>query len=146
MRIYLDNCCFNRPFDLQDQDIIVMESEAILAIINRCTKSGNWLFFSSDILDDEMDNIVDPVKKQKVLSLYRFAEEHIELNTAVLRRALNLQSFNFGSYDALHLASAENGRADIFLTTDKKLIKQAQKANLRIEVFNPLIWLSGVVL
>jgi len=32
MRIYLDNCCFNRPFDLQNQDIIILESEADLHI------------------------------------------------------------------------------------------------------------------
>ena len=145
MRIYLDNCCFNRPFDMQNQDIIILESEAVLTIIERCAKNDDWLFFSSDILNDEMDNIIDPVKKQNVLCLYNFAEEHIELNADILKRAFDLQSFNFGSYDALHLASAENGGADVFLTTDRKLIKHTEKVDLHVGVFNPFVWLSEVI-
>jgi len=123
-----------------------MEGEAVLTIVNKCTENDDWSFFSSDVLDDEMDNIIDPIKKQKVLGLYSFAEEHIELNTNILKRAIDLQSFNFGSYDALHLASAENGEADVFLTTDKKLIKQTKKVDLSVEVSNPFVWLSGVAL
>ncbi len=30
MKIYLDNCCFNRPFDDQSQLRILLESEAKL--------------------------------------------------------------------------------------------------------------------
>lgn len=32
MRIYLDNCCFNRPFDDQAQIRIMLEAEAKLKI------------------------------------------------------------------------------------------------------------------
>lgn len=32
MKIYLDNCCFNRPFDDQSQIRIRLESEAKLKI------------------------------------------------------------------------------------------------------------------
>ncbi|GAK55959.1 hypothetical protein U27_02920 [Candidatus Vecturithrix granuli] len=32
MRIYLDNCCFNRPFDDQNQIKIKLETEAKLYI------------------------------------------------------------------------------------------------------------------
>jgi hypothetical protein len=32
MKIYLDNCCFNRPFDDQSQLRILLESEAKLKI------------------------------------------------------------------------------------------------------------------
>ena len=34
--IYLDVCCLNRPFDDQTQALILLESEAILQIINYC--------------------------------------------------------------------------------------------------------------
>ena len=144
MRIYLDTCCFNRPYDLQNQAIIIMEGEAVLTIIGKCSENNSWLFFGGDVLEDEMDNIIDPIKKQKVLSLYSFAEEHIELNNDILKRALYLQSFGLGSYDALHLASAENCGADVFLTTDKKLIKQSKKIGLSIDVSSPFVWLSEV--
>jgi len=32
MLIYLDNCCFNRPYDTQSSEIIKLETEAKLAI------------------------------------------------------------------------------------------------------------------
>jgi hypothetical protein len=32
MRLYLDNCCFNRPFDDQTQRKIALESEAKLYV------------------------------------------------------------------------------------------------------------------
>jgi len=32
MRIYLDNCCYNRPFDDQNQLSVRLETEAKLAI------------------------------------------------------------------------------------------------------------------
>jgi hypothetical protein len=35
MRIYLDNCCFNRPFDDQSQTRVRLEAEAKLEIQRR---------------------------------------------------------------------------------------------------------------
>jgi len=35
MRVYLDNCCFNRPFDDQSQARIRLEAEAKLEIQQR---------------------------------------------------------------------------------------------------------------
>ena len=32
MRVYLDNCCYNRPFDDQDQLKVRLETEAKLRI------------------------------------------------------------------------------------------------------------------
>jgi len=41
MRIYLDNCCLNRPYDDLRDDAVRMEAEAVIAIIDRCEK-GVW--------------------------------------------------------------------------------------------------------
>lgn len=35
MRVYLDNCCFNRPFDDQSQARVRLEAEARLEIQQR---------------------------------------------------------------------------------------------------------------
>jgi predicted nucleic acid-binding protein len=45
--------------------------------------------------------------------------------------------------DALHLASAESAKADIFLTTDDKLLKLATRLStqLQVTVANPVFWL-----
>jgi len=40
MRIYLDNCCFNRPFDDQAQVRVLLETEAKLVVQDRI-RSGN---------------------------------------------------------------------------------------------------------
>ena len=36
MRVYLDNCCLNRPYDDLTDNIVRMECEAILSIIDIC--------------------------------------------------------------------------------------------------------------
>ncbi len=41
VKVYLDVCCLNRPFDDQRQSRIRLESEAVLLILARC-KSGEW--------------------------------------------------------------------------------------------------------
>ena len=36
MRVYLDVCCLNRPFDDQSQDRIKLETDAVLSILDNC--------------------------------------------------------------------------------------------------------------
>jgi predicted nucleic acid-binding protein len=143
LRIYLDNCCLNRPFDDLSSDIVRMESEAVLSILDRC-ESGDWEFFGSDILFDEMSNMPDMVRKQKVMILYQSSKPYIALTDEIVSRANELQIENIKPYDALHLASAEAGGADVFLTTDKKLIAAAERVVVRFAVANPLKWLTEV--
>ena len=51
MRIYLDNCCFNRPFDDQKQLRIRIEAEAKLNIQENI-RAGKLELVWSYILDD----------------------------------------------------------------------------------------------
>lgn len=48
MRVYLDNCCFNRPFDDQTQTRIRLEAEAKLDIQQRVTEKQIELTWSFD--------------------------------------------------------------------------------------------------
>jgi predicted nucleic acid-binding protein len=59
------------------------------------------------------------------------------------RRGEELEKLAFQTYDALHLACAESGRADVFLTTDDRLLRVAKRvaASLKVRVANPLDWL-----
>jgi predicted nucleic acid-binding protein len=144
MRIYLDNCCLNRPYDDLSNDSVRLECEAILSIIDKCG-AGDWELLSSDVLLDEILNMTNLGKREKVLLLYRQASEHIDLTDAIAVRAKELERFNIKSYDALHLASAESGGADILLTTDRKFINAARKTASYIQVKNPLMWLTEVL-
>ena len=145
MRIYLDTCCLNRPFDEQTDEKVILETEAILGIINRCETDEDWSFFSSDVLDDEISRIVYPVKKQKVLALYHSASTHIDLNDAMIEQAKRFEQYSLRPFDALHLACAEYAQADVLLTTDKKFIRQAKQLKLKTRVVNPLVWLMEMI-
>jgi predicted nucleic acid-binding protein len=59
---------------------------------------------------------------------------------------LELQALGFRPLDALHLACAESGGADVLLTTDDRLRRLASRvsAQLRVRVENPLTWLEEV--
>ena len=76
--------------------------------------------------------------------LYNASGEHINFSERIYKRAKELESYNIKSYDALHLASAEAANADVLLTTDKKFIRAARRANSIILVRNPFIWLAEV--
>lgn len=64
-----------------------------MAIIDRCER-GEWGFYASDVLFDEIDNMPDLSRKQKVLILYRSATGHIDLTAEIISRAKELERFN----------------------------------------------------
>ena len=71
---------------------------------------------------------------------------NIELSDEIVVRAKEFQrTVNIKPFDALHLASAEYGGADILLTTDKKFVNRAKEADTNIKVSNPAIWLTEVL-
>ena len=76
MKIYLDNCSYNRPFDDQTQERIHLESEAILTILQR-GQIGVYTIVGSNILDLEIERMHDIVKRQRVKELYKVAGMHI---------------------------------------------------------------------
>ena len=49
MRIYLDTCCLNRPFDNQADARIHLETEAIRTILDLC-EQGQWELLDSEVL------------------------------------------------------------------------------------------------
>jgi hypothetical protein len=144
-RIYLDVCCLNRPFDDQSQERIRLESEAIILIISRL-QSGDWVWLGSDAIDYEVDQTPDPERQRRVRVLATAIQHSVPFTQAETARAQELQSFGFKQWDALHLACAESGQADIFLTTDDKLLRLAHQVavQLKVQVENPLTWLTEV--
>jgi hypothetical protein len=58
MKIYLDVCCLNRPFDDQTQHRIRLESEAVIAILD-CCQSKDWQLVGSEVIDFEISQTPD---------------------------------------------------------------------------------------
>lgn len=82
-------------------------------------------------------------------SLVRWATEFVTVEQDIYNRAKEIQQqLGIKAYDALHIACAEKGGADVFLSTDDKLIKASnrKKKAIKIQVENPLKWLQEVIL
>lgn len=142
MKIYLDVCCLNRPFDDAAQDRVRIESEAVLTILSRC-QSAEWILLSSEVVDIEISKIPDDERMWKVSFLSSISQSYIVVDKDVKERAIELSEFNFKSFDALHIACAEKGGADVLLTTDDSLLNKAsQQADaLKVRLENPVTWL-----
>lgn len=142
-RIYLDVCCLNHPFDDQSQERIRLEAEAVLLILSRC-ESGDCLLFTSDVVEFEMRATPDPDRRERLLRSLQVAKARIPLDETVVQRGQVLQSFGLQLLDSLHVASAEQGQVDVFLTVDDRLLRQVGRAaTVSVTVDNPVSWLMG---
>ncbi len=67
MKIYLDTCCLNRPFDDQSQERIRLETEAVMIILARLSRK-EWIWLGSQALEIEIDRAATVLKvKSKTL-------------------------------------------------------------------------------
>jgi predicted nucleic acid-binding protein len=142
MKIYLDVCCLNRPFDDHQQDRVRLESEAVLTILTRC-QAKTYTLLNSEVIDVGISKIPDNDRQEKVRLLSSISQNYLVVNEKIERRASEIQELSFRPYDALHIACAEMARADAFLTTDDRLLHKAanRKHFLKVRLENPVKWL-----
>ena len=142
MKIYLDVCCLNRPFDDHSQERIRFESEAVMTILDHC-RLKTLTLLSSEAVDLEISKIPDDDRKQKVMLLSLISKRNIVIDDGIKNRAKDLNNIGFKSFDAFHIACAEKGQADVLLTTDDHLLKKAMSHRefLKVRLENPLRWL-----
>lgn len=142
MRIYLDNCCFNRPFDDQSQIRIRLESEAKLFIQHAVINKKLELVWSY-MLDYE--NSANPFEERR-MAIERWrknATVFIAATPEVVARAESIAATGVAAKDALHVACALAALCDWFLTTDDTLLKQLAGCGTSIAVANPLQFVSA---
>ncbi len=125
MRIYLDLCCFNRPYDDQTQSHIRLETEAKL-LIQQKVRDGVCELAWSAILDFE--NARNPFieHSRAILQWRALAAVCVQIDAPVLDQARRLLALGLGEYDALHVACACRAGADLFVSTDDRLIRRVQ--------------------
>ena len=100
------------------------KAEAVEGIL-RFVREGKATWVSSAAL--EISRNPDPERRQDVAALLVFTDEVVVPRSSAAERAAFLQKLGFGDFDALHLASAEQGQADVFLTTDDNLLRRASR-------------------
>jgi predicted nucleic acid-binding protein len=145
MKIYLDVCCLNRPFDDQAQDRVHMEAEAVAAILGHVDRGG-WTWIASEAVLVEIHRMTDEARKLKVLKLVAGVSRIASISPEIVARSRDLAALGFTAMDALHVACAESTRVDVFLTTDDRLERLAQRHRgaLQVRIANPWQWLEEV--
>ena len=147
MRLYLDVCTLNRPYDDAAVDRNRLEAEAVVIIVDRVS-AGSHVLVSSEIVDREVAACPDMEKAELVRETLQLAKRHVVLKAVDLVRFRELAGLGFHKLDALHLACAEAAKCDYFVTTDDKLIKRAKthRKALAVGVVNPLTFVTEVEL
>ena len=132
--IYLDSCCFNRPFDDQLQPIIRLETEAKLLIQKEILDGKLGLVWSFILHYENSDNPYADRKKQ--ISLWENkAIIKVIFKPEIQAHAETLLSLDIKKKDALHVACALAAKADFLVTTDKKLQNKTVNG---ITILNPM--------
>ena len=137
MRIYLDNCCYNRPYDDQSQIRISLEAQAKIFIQN-AIKSKKIELATSYIL------IYENGRNPKVTNR-NYISDFIEKNTSVfvdidkvdevISMAREIMRSGIKEMDASHIACAIKANCDYFLTTDDRVLKYKSD---KIEIIDPI--------
>lgn len=139
-RLYLDNCCFNRPYDDPLNLIIRLEADAKVHI-QKQIHDGQVELAWSYILDYE--NAASPYEDQKrsIARWKRLAVVDIGESRDVIEQALVIAKHGIQNKDALHIACAIKAKCRCFLTTDKKILRKRVEG---ITLLNPLNYIQEV--
>ena len=137
MRIYLDNCCYNRPYDDKSLLTINLESQAKLHIQGEI-KNGIHELVSSYMLHYEVFQTPDVTRRQAIM---QFIEAHSSIHVGeewkqtAEANAKEIMATGVKFKDACHVASAILAHCGYFITTDKRLLKYHSD---EITIINPV--------
>jgi len=134
MKIYLDNCSYNRPFDDQSQIKIRLETEAKL-YIQASVREGNCSLCWSFMLDYENSKNPYDEKRNTIAPWKEIAGDFCPPSETILTRGKEIMKLDVKNEDALHIACAIESHCDYFITTDYKLTNKNIK---EIKVVNPI--------
>jgi predicted nucleic acid-binding protein len=125
MRIYLDNCCFNRPFDDQAQIRIRLETEAKLKIQDDILQEKFQLVWSYIL---EAENTANPFDERKRLikEWSRYAIIYVKENSIDMEKAKKMIQLGIRNKDALHISCAITAGCNYFLSTDDKILERGK--------------------
>ena len=140
MLLYLDNCCFNRPYDDQTHAKVFLETQAKLYIQNGIL-TGKYQLVWSYILQFENEQNPYLEHKQEIKKWKTQAKQLVSASEDIVLTAKCYQQYGLHVKDALHCACAASVKADYFITTDKQLIKSAQRIS-ELKVINPLTFIQ----
>ena len=137
LKVYMDNCCYHRPFDNQKDNTIRLETQAKIFIQSLIRYKAVQLVYSSVTLQE----IADSPFEEKSRSIMEFLEGNAKYfigrgnEKAMIALTLEIMRTGLKHKDAAHAAYAIIAACDYLITTDKRLLKYADE---RIRVVNPV--------
>ena len=134
LKIYLDNCCFNRPYDEQVQPKVVLETMAKLYIQKHIQDQKLKLVWSYALRYENSQNISE-AKRDAIALWEKLSCEFIGRSDEVLALAHEIEAAGIKAFDALHIACAIRANCDYLITVDKSMLKYQDK---RIVLCNPI--------
>lgn len=127
MKIYFDTCVYCRLFDDQSQDRIEKETKEFIEVL-KVAEQRKVIIVSSDVLIDELEEIVDPRKSSEVKEFIKICKEHVELSEEIIKLARRVEEeCRITGADALHIASS--GGTKYFITCDEYILSKDECIN-----------------
>lgn len=136
MRVYLDNCCFNRPFDDQQQLRVRLEAEAKLRI-QEAVRDDDLELAWSYVLDFENSNNPFVDRRERTRAWRTSATVDCVESSAVKATAKSFARVGLREIDALHVACAVDAGCTYFITTDDQVLKKADRVR-EIKIVDPI--------
>ena len=133
-RLYLDNCCFNRPYDDQTNLNVHLEAQAKLFIQNEILENNHELAWSF-MMDYEIKSNPFYDRQLAFMKWKNIAVIDIDPTERILIRGREIMQKSIKQKDALHIACALKAECDYFLTTDSKVLN---KNIPEIKIINPI--------
>ena len=143
MRIYLDNCCFNRPYDDQSQLRIQLETEAKLRIQENI-RSNLYTLIWSYILDYENNKNLFRERKEQIEQWRKYSKIDIEEDVELLNLASQIRRHGIQKMDSLHIACAIKAKAEYFLSTDDGILKKSMLVK-NVRIVDPIGFIKEVI-
>lgn len=136
VKVYLDTCCYNRPYDDQTQIRIYLEAQAKLFIQKQIVDGKIDLIYS---FISVYENSQNPflIRKNAISDFFSNAVVYINDSNMekIKSRASEIMKTGIKAKDALHVSCAIEGNADYFITTDIRLLKYSSE---EVKIINPV--------
>jgi hypothetical protein len=140
MRIYLDHCAYNRPFDDQSNIKNQLETTAKLYIQDQ-VRQGKYDLVWSYMSDLENSNNPNLENKNSIQLWESIAKYKCRSSENILARGKQIEQNKIRSNDALHIACAIESQCEYFITTDSGL---TNKEIGEIKIVNPIDFIRMV--
>lgn len=146
LKLYLDSCALQRPFDDASQLRVRIEADAVTELI-AAFERGDVLLVGSDVLNYEIAQIPDSNRREPVERLLRLCSSFVALTNEIEARAAGFEKYGIKAFDAYHLASAIAVNAEYFCTTDDRFRRKALEQQTGLtRVVSPLELIENITI